>query len=128
MRPWPFAECSRLRRDPCKLGRELLRELRSEPVEEGLLQPQPARQVDRLPEEPDGADVTLEAPAAEARCVKLLTVLGRHLVAAANVALPQRVDANFRLSIGQSLLDVRDAIKRALVADGQLPERREGSR
>jgi hypothetical protein len=62
------------------------------------------------------------------RDVQLLTVIGRRLIDEATPLLDTRTDANFRLSMGQSLLDVRDALRGALIGDGTLPERRAGGR
>lgn len=76
----------------------------------------------RLPE--DGDYVALLTPAD----VAFLSKLGRHLIEGATAALPQRQDAHFRLSLGQSLLDARDAIETTLIANGQLPERRNETR
>jgi hypothetical protein len=63
------------------------------------------------------------------RDVHLLTRLGQHLIETAG--LPGRAktpEANTRLSLAQSILDVRDALESALVVQGELPERRTGER
>lgn len=70
------------------------------------------------------AEEPIELPTIGERDVTMLTRLSRHLVDTATAALPQRPDANPRLSLGQSLLDVGDALQRLLVVQGKRPERR----
>jgi hypothetical protein len=55
------------------------------------------------------------------RDVDLLTRVGRDLLASAETH-PGFSDA--RLSLGQSLLDVRDAMQAGLIAVGRIPDRR----
>lgn len=74
------------------------------------------------------ADESIVLPTITERDVVLLTRLGRHLVDTATATLPARPDANPRLSLGQSLLDVRDAVQSLLVVQGERPERRASER
>jgi hypothetical protein len=60
----------------------------------------------------------------QTRDVQLLTTLSRSLVESATPLLPTRRDANDRLALGRSLLEVRDAVQDTLIGSGNMPERR----
>jgi hypothetical protein len=70
---------------------------------------------------PPDTDMALFTP----RDVELLTRTGRALLETAG---SPAVTSHARLSMGQSMLDVRDAMETALIAVGKMPERRERTR
>jgi hypothetical protein len=59
-----------------------------------------------------------------ARDVRLLSAIGRGVLESASMQNLTREARDRRMTLGQSLLDVRDALQSELVAAGELPERR----